>query len=88
MVATIVHRYYFVINIAECGGSPLLANDHLSRCGFGLAEMEGLIFNMGTYSQSNSHAALPNAMRQGVVTWPSTKVETALWHGERVLRCG
>ena len=75
--------------IAERGGNPLLVNDHLNRCGLGLAVMDqGLLLNMRTSGQSYSHTALPNVMSQGVVNLPSTEAVRALWHVEHELRCG
>ena len=75
--------------IAECGGSPLLVNDHLNGYGLGLAVMkQGLLLNMRISGQLESHRALANVTTQGVFTWPSAKAVRALCHDERELRCG
>ena len=49
--------------IAECGGSPLLVDDHLNGCGLGLAVMEqSRLLNMRTCSQADFHRALADTM--------------------------
>ena len=73
--------------IGECDGSPLLVNNNLNRCGLGLVAMEGLLLNMRTCGQADSHGARHDVTSQGVFTWPSTKAVRALRHGESELRC-